>query len=1163
MVLHLIQFLSCVTIRIDLNNQVAILSPLATIMVRLPTLMSTLPHEITRTVTMFKTAIAFVAVNSAFCVLIGANVIPTATEGQSTAQAGGTDKVKPTAPLGTLVGHPTFVSPHASPIAQRDDHVFVVNTPADTVDVINASTRAIVARVKVGIDPVSIAIRPDGKEVWVSNHVSDSISVIDNDPGNPTYLQVVATVQKLDSKTKATRFDEPVGIAFANNSKAYVALSSENVIAVIDTETRRIKKRLNITAQDPRAIRVQGNRLYVTPFESNNQTQLSGGTGDLDGDLVTFNAHQHSIAVNNVLSLGHVVDIVKHPEVPDRDLYIFDTETDELVEVVDTLGTLLYGLAVDSTGNVYIAQTDARNEVNGRSGTQGHGLSELENRAFLNQITSVAFKEGVAKPAKFINLEPLPPNQPAPGEALATPFAIEVSADDSTLIVSAAGSDKLFTVDTATGQLLGRTDVGAVPRGIALENSPQGKPVKAWVLNAVANTVSLVDLSNRTQPKVLDTISLQDPTHPTVKQGRIAFNTASASTTGTFSCASCHPDGHTDQLLWVLKTPVVSGGNQIMPRSTMPVRGLRDTAPFHWDGIPGDPYGGNNSANIHTSVEPNSNLDIPESSTRHLIDGGIAATMSLVGDATVNDEGKPGALTASERDAMAIFLLNVPYPPAQRRAYTNVLSPRAKQGFRLFHIEGDHQGQPEANVCGDCHRMPFWVSTNTPGTGMDAPTWRGAYDRFLILPQGRLNIIDFDFYRNIAERGIPERNMWQFSWAGRRRFDPVWDMVLEGSTGFSGAFARQVTVDRNSHHQELTTDLLKALERSAVEGAVVLTVEGMFLNEIEPRQANLRFDPSSLKPGYVESNEQGEPLTREDLLQLASTGQFVGTFTARHGANADLDHPQPAIWTLGPIEQQSGRQQFPILYPGHRQMIVSARHVREGAHLIVDGRRVPAKLEVEAETLKIETAQLPTSGMHLLQVQNPNGMFSNDFIFHVADNQKDAAQANRKLNQVQTAINTAVSRGDDRQVRQLLNAGVDLNARHPDEGSTALSTAALHGQLEIANLLLERGADPNATNNDGNAPLHVAAFLCHADIVELLLDRGASIEQKNNRGETAVDTVSTRWSDELAGFYRAIAGAVRIEIDLTRIEKIRPLIAKTLRQHAAHTASDSDSDREP
>ena len=141
----------------------------------------------------------------------------------------------------------------------------------------------------------------------------------------------------------------------------------------------------------------------------------------------------------------------------------------------------------------------------------------------------------------------------------------------------------------------------------------------------------------------------------------------------------------------------------------------------------------------------------------------------------------------------------MPYPPAQRRAYTNVLSSEASKGFKLFHIDGDNDpSKSKPNVCGDCHRMPFWVSTNTPGTGMDAPTWRGAYDRWLILPQGRLNIIDFDFYRRVAEKGNAERSVWQFSWGGRARFNPVWDMVLEGSTGFSGAFARQVTLNRES-----------------------------------------------------------------------------------------------------------------------------------------------------------------------------------------------------------------------------------------------------------------------------------------------------------------------------------------------------------------------------
>ena len=283
------------------------------------------------------------------------------------------------------VGHPTFASPHANPIAVNGELVFVVNTPADTVDVIDAKSKKIKTRINVGVDPVGIGVRPDGKEVWVSNHVSDSVSVIDTDSSSPTYLQVVATVQEFDSRTKATTFDEPIGIAFASNEKAYVALSSENQIAVVDVASRKIKDRLIITAQDPRSIAVHGDRLYVIPFESNNKTQLSGGSRDKvdkdkDKDLYTFDAWEHSIRVNNVLSLGHVTDIVKHPDVPDRDLFVFDTKTDKLVQTVNTLGTLLYGVTVDSKGQVYIAQTDARNDANGRAGTKKHGMKEMENR---------------------------------------------------------------------------------------------------------------------------------------------------------------------------------------------------------------------------------------------------------------------------------------------------------------------------------------------------------------------------------------------------------------------------------------------------------------------------------------------------------------------------------------------------------------------------------------------------------------------------------------------------------------------------------------------------------------------------------------------------------------------------------------------------------------
>lgn len=887
------------------------------------------------------------------------------------------------------VGRPTFSSPHANPIVVHGDFVYVVNTPADTVDIIDASTNAVVNRINVGVDPVGIAVRPDGTEIWVSNHVSDSVSVIDADADSDFFQQVIATVNDFDTSTYATQFDEPVGIAFASDAKAYVALSTTNRIAVVDVDTRAVTAHLPITAQDPRAITVRDGKLYVIAFESNNQTQLSGCQAeDIDDDVCTFDAVEHVFRNNNVLSTNYDADIVKNTELPDRDLFIFDTSNEAPLRTVTGVGTLLYGLAVDSSGTVYVAQTDARNDANGRAGTRGHGMAEMENRAFLNQITQVDCPNACTTP-EIHDLEPLPPSHPAAGMALATPFGIQVSDDDDTLVVTAAGSDKLFTFDVETATVLGRVAVGAAPRGIALVSDEDGAPASAWVLNAVGNTVSLVDLTTLASPSVTATVTLNDPTHATVKAGRIAFNDADASSTGTFSCESCHPDAHTDQLVWVLQTPPCVGTDgctdQVPPRLTMPVRGARDTQPYHWDGIPGDPYGGINTANINTDVDANCTLDDPVTCARHLVDGSLATTMCQLDENDdcphTNDEDKGGLLDATARDALATYVLSAPYPPAPARPYDNVLTDSARRGhFDFSFLQDSSEPNTGTQTCGSCHKMPFLVSTNTPGTGMDAPTWRGAYDRWMLLPQGRLNIIDL---MQIVSMGasFPERDMWILAGASLE----IWDMVLETSTGTPGGFARQVTLNEDTARLPTTLSLLKALEAQAKDGSIVLQGEGVrIVNDTVIRPLAIEYDSTRYK-----SRTDTRTYSRTRLVRDASNGDMLLTLTARLGPNVTVDHPQPALWPVGPIQAQTRDVAIPSLNDD-LELRINARHVQDDPLVLVDGKKVAASVSCETgdmpdcddEILIVTLETGPTDGgLHFLQIQNEGGLISNDMMF--------------------------------------------------------------------------------------------------------------------------------------------------------------------------------------
>ena len=86
----------------------------------------------------------------------------------------------------------------------------------------------------------------------------------------------------------------------------------------------------------------------------------------------------------------------------------------------------------------------------------------------------------------------------------------------------------LFTLDahTGAGSVASRLDGR---RGGGLQSNADGSPKKAWVYNAVANTVSMVDFI-AVEMVVSCTLELDDPADPR-EAGRAVFNRANASST--------------------------------------------------------------------------------------------------------------------------------------------------------------------------------------------------------------------------------------------------------------------------------------------------------------------------------------------------------------------------------------------------------------------------------------------------------------------------------------------------------------------------------------------------------------------------------------------------------------------------------------------------------
>jgi hypothetical protein len=157
---------------------------------------------------------------------------------------------------------------------------------------------------------------------------------------------------------------------------------------------------------------------------------------------------------------------------------------------------------------------------------------------------------------------------------------------------------------------------------------------------------------------------------PAVLRGKILFNTAvdpRLARAGWISCASCHPDGGSDNVTWRFPDG---------PRQTPALWNAGQTLPWHW------------------SAALDETQDVEE--TIQLIQLGLG----LAPGTDPPQLGSPNAGRAADLDALAAFLergIRVVSPPSP-------LGDDA-QGRSLFQTVG----------CVQCHGGPRWTSSAMPG----------------------------------------------------------------------------------------------------------------------------------------------------------------------------------------------------------------------------------------------------------------------------------------------------------------------------------------------------------------------------------------------------------------------------------------------------------------
>jgi len=134
--------------------------------------------------------------------------------------------------------------------AAAQTHLYVADSAANAVSVIDPATGALTTTIDVGTSPSRVAVAPAASRVYVTNTGSNTVSAIDT-----SIQDVVATIPV---------GDKPSGIAANPSGTRVYVLNAAGVVQVIDTSSNAIVAEVPVGGTDGSiAVTADGSRVYV------------------------------------------------------------------------------------------------------------------------------------------------------------------------------------------------------------------------------------------------------------------------------------------------------------------------------------------------------------------------------------------------------------------------------------------------------------------------------------------------------------------------------------------------------------------------------------------------------------------------------------------------------------------------------------------------------------------------------------------------------------------------------------------------------------------------------------------------------------------------------------------------------------------------------------